>query len=89
MHFVFDPAKDAANQDKHGLSLALAASLDWDVALVWIDDRYAYDECRMIALAPDTGIVYYVAFVDREDVRRIISLRRATRREVTYYVEHS
>ncbi len=29
----------------------------------------------MIALAPKTGILYYVAFVDRGPVRRIISLR--------------
>ena len=39
----------------------------------------------MIALAPNTGILYYVA--DRGDVRRIISLRRANRREVKHYVQ--
>jgi hypothetical protein len=42
---------------------------------------------RMIALAPKTEILYCVAFVDRGDVRRIISLRRANRREVKHYVE--
>jgi len=31
---AFDPAKDAANQTKHGLSLALASELDWEAALV-------------------------------------------------------
>jgi uncharacterized DUF497 family protein len=41
----------------------------------------------MIALAPNTEILYYVAFVDRGNVRRIISLRRANRREVKHYVE--
>ncbi len=41
---------------------------------------------RMIALAPKTQILYYVAFVDRGDVCRVISLRRATRREVEHYV---
>jgi uncharacterized DUF497 family protein len=44
---------------------------------------------RMIALAPKTKILYYVAFVDRGDVRRIISLRRANRREVKHYVENN
>lgn len=29
MHIEFDPAKDLANQDKHGVSLAMAAELDW------------------------------------------------------------
>jgi uncharacterized DUF497 family protein len=87
MRIDFDPAKDASNQEKHGLSLALASALDWDEALVWVDDRYEYGERRMIALAPDTGILYYVAFVDRDDARRIISLRKANRREVKHYVQ--
>lgn len=87
MWIEFDPAKDAANQEKHGLSLAVASALDWDEALVWVDDRHEYGELRMIALAPDTGILYYVAFVDRDDARRIISLRKANRREVRHYVK--
>ena len=87
MRIEFDPAKDSSNQEKHGLSLALASALDWDEALVWVDDRYEYGELRMIALAPDTGILYYVAFVDRGDAQRIISLRKANRREVKHYVQ--
>lgn len=87
MQIDFDPAKDISNQEKHGLSLALAAQLDWDAALAWTDERYDYSELRMIALAPGTGILYYVAFVDRDDIRRIISLRRANRREVKHYVQ--
>jgi uncharacterized DUF497 family protein len=85
----FDPQKDACNLDKHGVSLALAAALDWEAALVWVDERYEYGEARMIALAPSRGILYYVAFVDRAHIRRIISLRCANRREVKHYVEAS
>ena len=62
MRIEFDPAKDAANKRKHGVSLALAGELDWEAALVWVDDRFEYDELRMIALAPKTEILYYVAF---------------------------
>ena len=80
MRIEFDPTKDAGNRAKHGVSLALAGELDWEAALVWVDDRNDYAELRMIALAPTTGILYYVAFVDRGSVRRIISLRRANRR---------
>ena len=87
MLIEFDPAKDAVNQGKHGLSLAVASVLDWGAALVWVDSRHAYGESRMIALAPATGILYYVAFVDRADSRRIISLRKANRREVKHYVQ--
>jgi uncharacterized protein len=87
VRFDFDPAKDRLNTEKHGLSLEIAASLDWDAALLWIDDRRDYGEMRVLALAPRTGILYYVAFVDRGEVRRIISLRRANRREVKRYVQ--
>ena len=88
MRIEFDPAKDAANRARHGVSLSLARQLDWDAALAWVDHRFGYDEMRMIALAPKTNTLYYVAFVDRGDRRRIISLRRATRREVKHYVEN-
>ena len=87
MQIESDPTKDAENRARHGLPLSLAGALDWDAAMVWADDRFQYDELRMIALAPKTETLYYVAFVEREAVRRIISLRRATRREVTRYVE--
>ena len=43
----------------------------------------------MIALAPETATLYYVAFVERRAAFRIISLRRANRREVKYYVENT
>ena len=82
MRIEFDLAKDLSNQLKHGLSLSLASELDWEAALVWIDERFEYGETRMIALAPKTEILCYVAFVDRGNVRRIISHRRANRREV-------
>ena len=87
MRIEFDPAKDSGNQAKHGVSLALAGELDWEAALVWVDDRFEHAELRMIALAPKTNILYYAAFVDRGTARRIISLRRANRREIKHYVE--
>ena len=87
MQFDFDPGKDAANLSKHGLPLSAAAELSWDAALVWIDNRTDYGEVRMVALAPIGDILFFVAFVDRENARRIISLRRANRREVSHYVK--
>ena len=88
MRFVFDPDKDKLNLDKHGLSLSFAEKLIWDEAYVWVDPRYAYDELRMIGLVPEGNTLYFVAFVDRGDGRRTISLRRAERREVKKYVEN-
>ena len=69
MRIEFDPTQDAGNLAKHGVSLAMAGELDWEAALVWVDDRFEYAELRMIALAPKTRILYYVAFVDRAEVR--------------------
>ncbi len=87
MQIEFDPQKEATNLAKHGVSLALAVELDWEAALVWADYRFEYGETRLIALAPSSGFLYYVAYVDRGHARRIISLRRANRREVKHYVE--
>lgn len=87
MEIEFDPEKDATNVKKHGISLAIAGELDWDAALVWVDDRFEYGEMRMIALAPKTATLYFVAFVERGAAFRIISLRRANRREVKQYVQ--
>jgi uncharacterized protein len=84
----FDPAKDKLNLAAHGLSLSFASKLVWDEALVWVDERFEYQELRMVGLVPEGSRLYYVAFVDRGRTRRIISLRYAERREVKHYVEN-
>jgi len=82
---AFDPAKDAVNVAKHGISLAEAARLDWDCALVAPDDRLDYGEARHVALAPMNGRLWVVVFTDRPEGRRIISLRKANLREYRRY----
>ena len=84
----FDPAKDRLNRARHGLSLAFARKLIWEEALVWVDSRYEYDEIRMIGLVPEGNTLYYVAFVDRGEIRRVISLRYAERTEIKYYAKN-
>ncbi|MEK7180362.1 MAG: BrnT family toxin [Patescibacteria group bacterium] len=88
MKIEFDPSKDSGNQKKHGVSLSLAREFDWEAALVWVDNRFEYEEVRMIALVPKDETLYYVAFVMRNEAQRIISLRRANRREVKYYAKN-
>ena len=88
MQIAFDPAKDEPNRARHGLSLAFARQLIWAEALVWVDRRYEYDELRMIGLVPEGDALYYVAFVDRDETRRVISLRYAERREIKHYAEN-
>lgn len=85
MKVICDAAKDAINKEKHGVSLTDAAFIDWDAALIWQDTRRDYGELRMIALAPIGERLYCAVYVDREDNRRIISLRKANYREVIQY----
>ena len=85
MRIEFDPAKDSINTAKHGVSLGLASQLEWGSALVWADARKGYGEARQSALGLIGERVYFVAFVDRADVRRVISFRKANNREKLHY----
>lgn len=87
MHIAYDPAKDAANIQKHGVSLALAADLEWASAVVWPDVRRAYGEPRQCGIGYIGNRLFAVAFVDRAAVRRIISLRKANQREEKIYAQ--
>ena len=89
MQFEFDPAKDGANVAKHGASLALALQLEWASALVWTDIRHGYGEARQSALGLVGKRVYFVAFVDRTNARRIITLRKANKREAMHYAKNT
>lgn len=79
MKIVYGQAKDAINREKHGLPLAFVNSVEWETALVWTDDRKDYGEALQSALVLKEGRLYFVAFVDRADYRRIISLRISQR----------
>jgi len=81
----FDPAKDAINRQKHGLSLADALKMDVEAAFVVPDERRAYGEARRQAYGPIDGRLHVLAFTMRGDVLRAISLRKANSREVRRY----
>lgn len=85
MQIEFDPAKDALNQQKHGIALGQAQYIEWDTAIVWTDERRDYGEDRQCALAYIGPRLHFVAFVMRGDACRIISLRRANLREIERY----
>lgn len=85
MDIEFDPVKDASNVAKHGVSLALAESLEWDWLISRPDGRKDYGEPREVGFAPIGARVFCVVFVQRDDSLRIISLRKANSREVKSY----
>lgn len=87
MEIEFDPAKDAANLAKHGVSLKAADDFDWDTALEREDDRFDYGEVRFVALGFIGDRLYVLVFTEgsHDDAIRAISLRPAEKHEVRYY----
>jgi hypothetical protein len=81
----FDPAKSARNAKDRELSLDLAADLD--AAYTIEDQRRSYGETRYLAYAPMQGRLHVVCFCIRGDAFRIISFRKANRREEKSYAE--
>ena len=82
MDIEFDPAKDAANIAKHGISLARAAELE---VLAYVDDsRFAEPRFRLYGLID--GKAHCVAGTRRNGVFRVISLRRAHAKEMKRHV---
>lgn len=82
MRYVFDPAKDAVNRAKHGVSLALAEILFEGPHAVVIDDRFNYGEPRHVAFGLIRDRLFVCVYADRDEERRVISLRKANTREV-------
>lgn len=70
-----------------GVSLRLAAQLEWGSAIIWPDLRKAYGEPRQCGIGYIGNRLFALAFVDRGDFRRIISLRKANKREEKIYAE--
>ena len=85
MKIEFTSTKDATNIAKHGISLAMAELLEWDLLLATEDKRENYGEVRMIGFAPIGRKVYCVVFTENDEVYRIISLRKALPKEVRAY----
>ena len=85
MNIEFHAAKDEANVEKHGVSLALAAEIEWTDVLCAPDSRRDYGELREIGFAVIAQRLYVVVFVQRGEVMRVISLRKANSREVKLY----
>lgn len=85
MQIEFDPAKDAANRAKHGLALASGKQILENVVEQVADTRFAYGEQRFTAFGYIGSVLHVCVFTWRGDVARIISVRKAGRRERMRY----
>ncbi|MBV8753381.1 MAG: BrnT family toxin [Hyphomicrobiales bacterium] len=89
MQYSWDEAKAAANLAKHGISFTAAAkALEDPQKIEIIDDRFDYGEERIQNLCRyQHEILFVVTSMPDEDLRRIISARKATRHEEEQYFQ--
>ena len=88
MRYVWDPAKDAINQRKHGLSLADGIpALEDPLRVSWMDERFDYGEERVTTLGMGrrSKVLYIASTEPDEETTRIISVRRAEPHEIEKY----
>ena len=81
MEYEWDETKNAANRREHGIDFSLVEIFNWDFAQFDIDDREDYGELREIATGYIGDVLHVLIFTDREEVIRVISLRKANKKE--------
>jgi uncharacterized DUF497 family protein len=90
MEFEFDPAKDEANRFKHGPSLAFGARVfeaEDNIVLPSFRDEDAEERYKAIGLVD--GKLYTAVHAWRDDVVRMISVRRSNASERRDYDRYS
>jgi uncharacterized DUF497 family protein len=87
--YEWDPGKAKQNQLKHNLSFEEAATVFLDpLAVTYSDPEHSEEEQREITIGHSaTHRVIFVSHCQRGDRIRIISARRATRKERKQYEE--
>jgi uncharacterized DUF497 family protein len=84
MTFEWDAQKSISNQEKHGIGFDTAKKL-------WLDDKRVEikiafsSEDRWALIAAVEGKMWTAIYTMRNDVIRVISVRRAREREVKLY----
>jgi uncharacterized DUF497 family protein len=89
MEFEWDPDKAARHLAKHGVPFAEAATVFGDpLAVTYFDPDHSDEEDRFLTFGHSSeGHLLVVSHTDRDDRTRIISARRATRKERKQYEE--
>ena len=82
MRFEWDEAKDAWTMQARGFGFDDATRIFRGRVVSWEDDRRDYGEQRFRAVGETEGDILHVVFTWRGDAMRIISVRRANRKEI-------
>ena len=87
MRLSWEEAKRRANLRKHGLDFADAESVFAGITITMEDRRYDYRDQRLATLGLLLDTVVVIAHLEDPQGIRIISMRKATRREQTLFFE--
>ena len=86
MPSTFDPRKDAANRNKHGISLAEGDGVLNDPLALTLEDLSAQGGQRFVSIGMNVfGRLRVVVYTLRDEDARIISVRKAEPKEVRTY----
>lgn len=85
MHYEWDENKRVANRAKHGVDFDDAERFDWLSAVEARDDRSQHGEARFVALGFIDKRLHVLIYTARRQRIRLISLRRANKREKEFY----
>jgi uncharacterized DUF497 family protein len=85
--YEWDGKKAASNLLKHGVAFEAIHDFDWRTAVEVEDSRFDYGEQRLVAIGWLRGVLHTVTFTWRGDMMRIISLRKADKRDQKYYAK--
>ncbi len=85
MKLEWDPAKRTRTLEERGLDFADVVQFGWETAIYAVDQRREYGEERFVAFGFMDAVFVSLAYTIRNDTLRVISLRRANRRERKIY----
>ena len=85
MKIEFDSAKSEKNARERGLPFEMVDLFDWSAAQAEDDTRHPYPEHRVIATSFLGNRLHVVCFTPIEGGVRVISFRKANKREIRKY----
>ena len=85
MPYEYDPLKNESNFKKHGLYLSELEYFEWDTAIISEDARLTNSEKWFGAKDSIELRLHVLIFCLRGNKIRVISLRKANRRELIKY----
>ena len=91
INFTWNESKNTTNKKKHGISFEEAKTVFWDEkAIEFFDEHHSDIEDRFILIGLSFNlrilVVCHCARDNKETTIRIISARKATKKEQKYYL---